>query len=190
MFRNMVKYDGVENTYRPAFLDPGQLKAISIYVKAGYKYLIIWLISLPMAHRNITKGKTRKKKNDEKNDLTARRKRESSFTSFWCGHVGKDSVKLKGNRNGIIEVLWRALKKREAVDDLLVVTINEYKTSMICNNCYTDSLKSLKGVRGHSILDSKSCSILWQHSVRAPKNMMSISISIWKANFPFLLTLF
>ncbi|KAI9470832.1 MAG: hypothetical protein EXX96DRAFT_585884 [Benjaminiella poitrasii] len=76
---------------------------------------------------------------------------------------------------------WRTLKKREAAGDLLVVIIDEYKTSRICNDCYIVSLKSLEGVSRQSILDCKSCSILWQRNVRAPKNMMSISISIWKA---------
>ncbi|KAI9486671.1 MAG: hypothetical protein EXX96DRAFT_614481 [Benjaminiella poitrasii] len=66
---------------------------------------------------------------------------------------GKDSVKLKGNTNGVTEVLWRTLKKREAASDLLVVTIDEYKTSMICNNCYTESSKSLEGICVQSILD-------------------------------------
>jgi hypothetical protein len=47
---------------------------------------------------------------------------------------GKDLVKLKGNRSGVTGILYHALKKREAVGDLLVLHIDEYKTSNICNH--------------------------------------------------------
>jgi transposase-like protein len=99
---------------------------------------------------------------------------------FGSGMFGKDLVKLKGIRCGLTGVFWRTLKKREAAGDLIAVTIDEHKTSRICNYCKTDSLESVKGIRGSSILVCKTCKILWQRDINASKNMMSISLAIWK----------
>ncbi|KAI9487859.1 MAG: hypothetical protein EXX96DRAFT_629094 [Benjaminiella poitrasii] len=96
----------------------------------------------------------------------------SSLTTFWntfkelhpniiYSETRRSDSTCSQNRNGVTEAFWRTSKKRKAAGDLLVVTIDEYKTSRICNNCYTDSLKSLEGVRGQSILDYKSST--YQH---------------------------
>ncbi|GAA5817579.1 hypothetical protein MFLAVUS_011127 [Mucor flavus] len=71
-------------------------------------------------------------------------------------------------------------KKREAAGDLLVVTVDEFKTSRICCRCGTDSLDGVAHVKGHSVLVCKTCNTLWQRDVNAAKNMMTISLSIWK----------
>jgi hypothetical protein len=41
---------------------------------------------------------------------------------------GKDIVKMKGLRCGVVGIMWRYLKKKEAAGDLLVVPIDEFKT--------------------------------------------------------------
>ncbi|KAI8973180.1 hypothetical protein BDF20DRAFT_945378 [Mycotypha africana] len=51
------------------------------------------------------------------------------------GMFGKSAMPIKGHKTGVVGVLWRALKRREAAGDLLTITIDEYKTSRICNNC-------------------------------------------------------
>jgi hypothetical protein len=95
---------------------------------------------------------------------------------------GKDSVKLKKNRCGVTGVLWRALKKREAAGGLVAVTIDEFKTSKICNSCQDEALGPVKHIRGNSVLVCKACSTLWQRDVNAAKNMMDISIATWKGD--------
>lgn len=44
---------------------------------------------------------------------------------FGTGQFGKDLVELKGNRREVRGFFWRALKRGEAVGDLLVVKIDE-----------------------------------------------------------------
>ncbi|ORE11873.1 hypothetical protein BCV72DRAFT_331883 [Rhizopus microsporus var. microsporus] len=98
---------------------------------------------------------------------------------FGAGMFGKDSIKLKRNRCGATGVFWRALKRREAAGDLIAVTIDEYKTSKVCNACNSDSLTGMPGLKGCSIQVCSICKTLWQRDINACKNMLSISLSIW-----------
>lgn len=91
----------------------------------------------------------------------------------------KDIVKLKGIRCGVVGILWRCLKKREAAGDLLVVPIDEYLTSQVCSSCQTRTLEDHGDVKGKSVLVCKTCNTLWQRDINAAKNMMSISLSVW-----------
>ena len=92
---------------------------------------------------------------------------------------GKDVVKLKNNRSGVSGVLWRSLKKREREGGLIAVTIDEYKTSRICNKCRSESLEAVSHTRGQGVLECKTCSTLWQRDVNAAKNMLSIGVDVW-----------
>ncbi|CEG65764.1 hypothetical protein RMATCC62417_02477 [Rhizopus microsporus] len=85
---------------------------------------------------------------------------------------GKDMVKMKGLRCGAAGVVCRCLKKREASGDLLVVPIDESKTSRNYCWCETDTLDGVN--------DVKSNNTLWQRDVNVAKNMMKISFVIWK----------
>ncbi|KAG2202343.1 hypothetical protein INT46_004668 [Mucor plumbeus] len=67
-------------------------------------------------------------------------KSKVSLIVFGTGMVGKDSVKLRGLTHGVTGMFYRALKKREKKGKLLVVPIDEFKTSRICNICKTDTL--------------------------------------------------
>ncbi|ORE06452.1 hypothetical protein BCV72DRAFT_328887 [Rhizopus microsporus var. microsporus] len=98
---------------------------------------------------------------------------------FGAGMLGKDSIKLKGNRCGLTGVFWRALKRREAAGDLIAVTIDEYKSPKVCNACNNDPLARVSGVKGCSTLVCSTCKTLWQRDINACKNMLSISLSIW-----------
>ena len=101
---------------------------------------------------------------------------------FGNGMFGKDLVKLKGLRCGVAGIMWRCLKKREAAGDLLVVTIDEFLTSQICNICKSRTLIGHSNVKGQSVLVCTTCNTLWQRDVNAAKNMMSISLSVWIDN--------
>ncbi|KAG2197190.1 hypothetical protein INT46_003352 [Mucor plumbeus] len=98
---------------------------------------------------------------------------------FGTGMVGKDLVKLRGLRHGVTGMFYRTLEKREKEGELLVVPIDEFKTSRICNICKTDTLYKASHTRGFGVLDCKTCKTLWQRDVNASKNMMSIAPSIW-----------
>ena len=98
---------------------------------------------------------------------------------FGAGMFGKNSMKLKGNRCGVTGVFWRAVKRREAAGDLIAVTIDEYKTSKVCNACNNDPLARMSELKGCSVLVCKACKTLWQRDINACKNMLSISLSIW-----------
>ena len=101
---------------------------------------------------------------------------------FGNGMFGKDLVKLKGIRCGVVGVMWRCLKKREAAGDLLVVPIDEFRTSRVCNRCVTRTLEKHPNVKGQSVLVCTTCNTIWQRDVNAAKNMMSISLSVWAGN--------
>ncbi|KAL4213950.1 hypothetical protein AB4K20DRAFT_1761418, partial [Rhizopus microsporus] len=52
-----------------------------------------------------------------------------------------------------------------------------------CNNCKQKRLeqKNLSnGKKSHSILDCKICNILWNRNINASKNMLDISLAIWR----------
>ncbi|KAG2202838.1 hypothetical protein INT46_000497 [Mucor plumbeus] len=87
---------------------------------------------------------------------------------FGARMFDKDLVKLKGNQCGVTGILWRALKKREK-GDFLVVTIDEFMTSRICNICHEDSLRKVDGVKGHSVLGCQNCKKLWQRDINATR---------------------
>lgn len=61
-----------------------------------------------------------------------------------------------------------------------MVTINEFKISRICNHCKNDILKRVKDIHGAGVLGCETCNIIWQRGVNAAKNMMDISILVWK----------
>ena len=98
---------------------------------------------------------------------------------FGTGMVEKDSVKLRGLRHNVTGMFYRTLKKREKESELLVVPIDDFKTSRICNICKTDTLYKASHTRGFGVLAYKTCKTLWQRNVNASKNIMSIASSIW-----------
>jgi hypothetical protein len=50
---------------------------------------------------------------------------------FGAGCHGKDSVRLKGHRNGITDKIYRRLKQRDRNGELLLLDIDEYRTSKV-----------------------------------------------------------
>lgn len=53
---------------------------------------------------------------------------------FGDGMFGKDGVKIKGHESGIVGILYRMLKRREARGEAVIVTIDEYRTSQVRND--------------------------------------------------------
>ncbi|KAG0825657.1 hypothetical protein G6F18_010297 [Rhizopus arrhizus] len=76
-----------------------------------------------------------------------------------AGVFGKDMVKMKGLRCGMIGKLFATLKKREAAGELIVVTIDEFKTSKTCSSCFFDDLKVVKtpGFKDKGVLSCSNC---------------------------------
>ncbi|KAL1934459.1 hypothetical protein VTP01DRAFT_6641 [Rhizomucor pusillus] len=66
-----------------------------------------------------------------------------------------NNVPLKGHRPGLVGVLYRMLKRREARGELVVVIIDEYLTSQICHNCQARSLKKCHYCR--RLADTDAC---------------------------------
>ena len=44
---------------------------------------------------------------------------------------GKDSVSMRGHRVGVTGILWRQLKRREKMGQLVTVVADEYYTSQV-----------------------------------------------------------
>ncbi|CEI95702.1 hypothetical protein RMCBS344292_09881 [Rhizopus microsporus] len=84
---------------------------------------------------------------------------------FGHGLRNKDRVKFKGLRRGVSNKVYRQLKRREELGELLLLDINEYKTSKTCNSCFNQDLENLKRGGGddvkkiHQVLKCKSCNI-------------------------------
>ncbi|PHZ12739.1 uncharacterized protein RHIMIDRAFT_292050 [Rhizopus microsporus ATCC 52813] len=133
-----------------------------------------------------TDGKSKRKRESnyqkQKPKVEARKvpngKRESAPCSLWCGNVWQRLDKAEEKQ------VWRqwcfsASAKKETAGDLIAVTIDEYKTSKVCNACNNDSLTSMPGLKGCSVQVCSICKALWQRDINACKNMVSISLSIW-----------
>ncbi|GAA5809410.1 hypothetical protein MFLAVUS_002818 [Mucor flavus] len=100
---------------------------------------------------------------------------------FGAGMFGKDAVKLKGHRCGIVGKLFRTLKRREAEGRLIVTTIDEFKTSKTCNLCLSDGLTIIDtdNFKGVGVVCCHHCKQLWQRDINASNNMMTISKAVW-----------
>ncbi|ORE05538.1 hypothetical protein BCV72DRAFT_263252 [Rhizopus microsporus var. microsporus] len=89
-------------------------------------------------------------------------------------------MKMKGLRCGTAGIMWRCLKKREAASDPVAVPIDEFRTSRNCCWCETAILDGVNGARDNNVLVCKACNALWERDVNAAKNIMEISLAIWK----------
>jgi transposase len=94
---------------------------------------------------------------------------------------GKDAIKLKSHRCGVLGKLFRMLKRHEAKGNLIVTTIDEYKTSKTCSFCQFDNMKIIntKNFKGSGVLVCNKCPKVWQRNVNIANNMMKISEAIW-----------
>ncbi|KAI8970222.1 hypothetical protein BDF20DRAFT_889969, partial [Mycotypha africana] len=72
---------------------------------------------------------------------------------------GKDAAKLKGQRCGFVGKPFATLKKREAKGQLMVVTIDEFKTFKTCSLCFYDDMQIVDtaGFKGTGVLHCKQC---------------------------------
>ncbi|KAG1639716.1 hypothetical protein G6F44_007556 [Rhizopus delemar] len=103
---------------------------------------------------------------------------------FGNGLQNKSHVKYKGLRRGVTDKLYKQLKLREKSGELLLLDIDEFNTSKICNECFTKNLENLKcdGRKIHQVFNCKNCNIFWNRDVLASKNMFTIATSIWSGN--------
>ncbi|KAI7890973.1 uncharacterized protein EV154DRAFT_551845 [Mucor mucedo] len=124
--------------------------AISVLINGSTKY-----------NKNRRKNTRRKKRKRRK--LNSRYKRDLSNTKqafkekfkegdkskmpmiiFGDGLKNKSHVRFKGPRHGVIDKLYRQLKRRENLGELLLLDIDEYNTSKTCNGCLVKNLENLK----------------------------------------------
>ncbi|GAA5809176.1 hypothetical protein MFLAVUS_002581 [Mucor flavus] len=128
-----------------------------------------------------------KKYNPNKRKKTKKNRRDSTkmpLVVFGDGLKGKSHVKLKGRRTGVSEIIYRQLKRREKLGEVLVLDINEFRTSSVCFNCHEMNLRhhQAEDRSFFSILICNSCNIFWNRDVLASKNMMYIASEIWAGN--------
>ncbi|KAG1139363.1 hypothetical protein G6F38_009889 [Rhizopus arrhizus] len=119
---------------------------------------------------------------DEKKPLPFQENKEKCpLVVFGAGVFGKDMVKMKGLRCGVIGKLFATLKKREAAGELIVVTIDEFKTSKTCSSCFFDDFKVVKipCFKGKGVLGcSKSLSSTLGSSISLRPNVNGLPPSI------------
>ena len=107
--------------------------------------------------------------------------------TFGSGIFWKKSMKFKGHRIRVTDVLYRALKRKEAQGDIIVVTVDEFRTSrvqdyslnillnslQVCSSCnqivFTTSLLNF-----HNIQSCSGCGLLWKRDINASKNIFKI----------------
>ncbi|ORE07158.1 hypothetical protein BCV72DRAFT_304893 [Rhizopus microsporus var. microsporus] len=104
---------------------------------------------------------------------------------FGDGLKNKDHVRFKGLRHGVSNRIYRQLKHREGLGELLLLDINKFKTSKTCNSCLSQELQNLKCGEGdnvkkiHQVLKCNTCNIFWNCDVMAAKNMLLIAHCVW-----------
>ncbi|KAG2202266.1 hypothetical protein INT46_009992, partial [Mucor plumbeus] len=118
------------------------------------------------------KARAKKKRNDNSISSTVKAHDITKYSR-------KRLVKLRGLRHGVTSMFYRTLKEREKESELLVVPIDEFRKSRICNICKTDTLYKASHTGGFGVLVCKTCKTLWQRDVNTFKNIMSIASSIW-----------
>ncbi|PHZ08227.1 uncharacterized protein RHIMIDRAFT_295401 [Rhizopus microsporus ATCC 52813] len=106
---------------------------------------------------------------------------------FGDGMKNKHHDKFKGLRCGVYDKLYKQLQRRERLEELLLLDINEYNTSKTCNSCLESNLQNLRRGSGEDeckiqVLICKRCNIFWNRNVMAAKNMFTIAESIWNGN--------
>ncbi|OAD77825.1 hypothetical protein PHYBLDRAFT_141686 [Phycomyces blakesleeanus NRRL 1555(-)] len=100
---------------------------------------------------------------------------------FGSGMFGKDDVKLKRHRCGAVGKLYKLLKKQEAEGQLIIITINEFKTSKTRSLCFFNDMKIIKTnpFKGVAVVSCKQCNKVWKRDSNAANNMILISKPIW-----------
>ncbi|KAG0165793.1 hypothetical protein DFQ30_007988 [Apophysomyces sp. BC1015] len=100
---------------------------------------------------------------------------------FGAGMFG-NNCHYKGHRKAAVNKLWGSLKRREARGEVLVLKIDEYLTSQICNKCKARNLRKVvtpDRILHHGIQACKSCGMYWNRDINASKSMLYIAQSIW-----------
>ncbi|KAI8970482.1 hypothetical protein BDF20DRAFT_127597, partial [Mycotypha africana] len=89
---------------------------------------------------------------------------------FGDGMKNKDCVSFKGHPSGVTGKLYRTLLKRQRCSLAVVVDINEFRTSIVCNGCLAKNMNEVKVADGSSIYGTKACNacgIVWQRDLNA-----------------------
>ncbi|KAI8083426.1 hypothetical protein BDF21DRAFT_415958 [Thamnidium elegans] len=100
---------------------------------------------------------------------------------FGDGLKGSSHVKYKGRRVDVSDVIYKNLKRRQNLGEVLLLDINEFRTSYVCPNCKEMKLRTHKvdDKAFFNILICNDCNIFWNRDILAAKNMMFIARQIW-----------
>ncbi|KAI8062967.1 hypothetical protein BDF21DRAFT_428408 [Thamnidium elegans] len=100
---------------------------------------------------------------------------------FGDGLKGSSHVKYKGRRVGVSDVIYKNLKRRQNLGEVLLLDINEFRTSSVCPNCKEMKLRTHKvdDKSFFNILICNDCNIFWNRDILAAKNIMFIARQIW-----------
>ncbi|ORE03663.1 hypothetical protein BCV72DRAFT_264421 [Rhizopus microsporus var. microsporus] len=156
---------------------------VNILINGGKKYNKDRRKNTRKNRRRRKKKKEKRGKDEKKKDKECSERPEKQWwpqrnlydrekipvVAFGSGMFGKDSIKFKGHRTGITE--------RQG--DVIVITIDEFRTSKICNSCENMAFTSAF-VNFHGIQSCAGCGLLWQRDINGSKNIFKIANGIFR----------
>ncbi|CAO3680532.1 unnamed protein product [Rhizopus stolonifer] len=92
----------------------------------------------------------------------------------------KDTAPMKGQFLGTMSVLKRELGSRSKVSRSIIIRINEFRISEVCNHCKQNNMELTKlsdGAYTSNVFRYKNYNILWNRNINASKNVLDISLS-------------
>ncbi|ORE04059.1 hypothetical protein BCV72DRAFT_243890 [Rhizopus microsporus var. microsporus] len=146
----------------------------------------------PNGHSRKRKNTKRTRKKKESLRLSKRNSHappipqfESIIQALFVSYKRKNKNRFKDLRQSVSNKIYRQLKHREGLRELLLFDTNEYKTSKACNFCSNQRLQNLKREEGddskkiHQVLKCNTCNIFWNRDVMAFRNILLIARSTW-----------
>ncbi|KAG2197041.1 hypothetical protein INT47_009757 [Mucor saturninus] len=88
-------------------------------------------LGIDQIETNIPSSKPKINKREHKENFEEGDRNKMPLIIFGDGLKNKSQVKFKGLRSGVTDKLYRQLKRREKLGELLLVDINEFKTSKV-----------------------------------------------------------
>ncbi|CEP14429.1 hypothetical protein [Parasitella parasitica] len=138
-----------------------------------------------LTHGTAKYNKLKRKKKRKKNVKRGEKKKKSNMGEKEYAKLDKTAKKhvqaQKSSMRGGKQTVFDNEKTREAAGELIVLTIDEFKTSKTCSSCFDSNLGIVKTpyFKGNSVLACPKCKKVWQRDVNAAINMMTISRAVW-----------
>ncbi|CEG76410.1 hypothetical protein RMATCC62417_11309 [Rhizopus microsporus] len=121
------------------------------------------------------------KRTNHKSHFTEEDTTKMPLVIFGGGIKGSSHVKYRGRRVGVSDIIYKNLKRREKLGEVLVLDINEFRASSVCPNCKEMKLRNHKAEDKSffNVLICNNCNIFWNRDVLISKNMLFIATQIW-----------